>query len=158
MAILTPHPGEAARLLARDTAAIAADRLAAVRELQRRYGGVAVLKAAGTLVADGEGPPGVVCGGNPGMASGGMGDVLTGMIASLWAQVGEAAAARAPRAASGDGALKVAGQAARLAAALHARAGDRAATQQGEPGLVAGDLIDHAAFEFAHLQRLAGRG
>lgn len=144
--IITPHPGEAARLLASDTETIAADRLAAARELQRRYGAVAVLKGAGTLVADGEGPLGVVPGGNPGMASGGMGDVLTGMIAGLWAQ------------AAGGASAHTGAAAARLGAALHAGAGDRAAQQQGEPGLVAGDLIDPAAREFARLQRLAGRG
>ena len=83
--ILTPHPGEAARLLQVAGADIQADRFAAVQALQQRYGGVVVLKGAGTLV----------CGGaevflspycNPGMASGGMGDVLSGVLAALLAQ------------------------------------------------------------------------
>lgn len=118
--VLTPHPGEAARLLGSTTAAVQADRPAAARELQRRYGGVAVLKGAGTLVA---GRELALCPhGNPGMAVGGMGDVLCGLIAALIAQgLGPEAAARA-------GVL------------LHALAGDRAAAR-GERGLIPGDLL-----------------
>ncbi|HET9863795.1 MAG TPA: NAD(P)H-hydrate dehydratase, partial [Steroidobacteraceae bacterium] len=84
--IITPHPGEAARLLGIGTAAVQADRLAAVRELHARYGAVAVLKGAGTLVASGAGQApeiGICDRGNPGMATAGMGDVLTGVIAGL---------------------------------------------------------------------------
>lgn len=118
--VLTPHPGEAARLLGTTTAAVQADRPAAARELQRRYGGVAVLKGAGTLVA---GRDLALCPhGNPGMAAGGMGDVLCGLIAALVAQgLGLEAAARA-------GVL------------AHALAADRAAAR-GERGLVPGDLF-----------------
>lgn len=118
--VLTPHPGEAARLLGSTTAAVQADRPAAARELQRRYGGVAVLKGAGTLVA---GRELALCPhGNPGMAVGGMGDVLSGLIAALLAQgLGPESAARA-------GVL------------LHALAGDRAAAR-GERGLIPGDLL-----------------
>jgi len=118
--VLTPHPGEAARLLGSSTAAVQGDRPAAARELQRRYGGVAVLKGAGTLVA---GRELALCPhGNPGMAVGGMGDVLCGLIAALLAQgLGPEAAARA-------GVL------------VHALAGDRAATR-GERGLIPGDLL-----------------
>jgi NAD(P)H-hydrate epimerase len=122
--ILTPHPGEAARLLGLTTAQVEADRYAAVRALQQRYGGVALLKGAGTLVCDGEAPIGVVPHGNPGMASGGMGDVLSGVIAALWAQGVPAA------------------QAAALGACLHGAAGDAAALARGERGLLAGDLIE----------------
>jgi NAD(P)H-hydrate epimerase len=119
--VLTPHPGEAARLLRCAVAEVEGDRFAAARLLQSHYGGVAVLKGAGTLV---QAPDAVaVCdGGNPGMASGGMGDALTGIVASLIAQRHRPAAA------------------ARLGVALHAEAGDRAA-EEGERGLIAHDLI-----------------
>ena len=122
--VITPHPGEAGRLLGCPTAEVQADRFAAVRRLQGRFGGVAVLKGAGTLVyGASHRPPGVCSGGNPGMASGGMGDALTGIIAALIAQglsLEEAAAA---------------------GVCLHAAAGDLAATQGGERGLLASDLI-----------------
>lgn len=119
--ILTPHPGEAARLLGCTPAEVEADRVAAVRRLQEGYGGVAVLKGAGSLICAGDGLW-LVPGGNPGMASGGMGDVLTGVIAGLRAQ-GLAAAAAAV-----------------TGVWLHAAAGDRAA-RAGERGLLAGDLL-----------------
>ena len=131
--ILTPHPGEAARLLKTTTAKIQQDRFAAVRALTQRYGGVCVLKGSGTLVSDGEAT--WLCDrGNPGMASAGSGDVLTGIIAALYAQ--------------GLSAL----DAARLGVWLHASAGDRAASAHGEIGLLAGDLIAHVSTE---LNRIA---
>ncbi|MEE8059547.1 MAG: NAD(P)H-hydrate dehydratase [Pseudomonadales bacterium] len=121
--ILTPHPGEAARLLSCTVAAVQRDRFAAVTELQRRYGGAVILKGAGTLVADNENPlPGLCYYGNPGMASGGMGDVLSGVLGALLAQGLSPAAA------------------ARLGTCLHACAGDLAAVD-GVRGLVATDLI-----------------
>ena len=121
--VLTPHPGEAARLLARSTAQVQADRFAAAEELVRRYGGACVLKGAGSLVHAGECT--TVCGaGNPGMATAGMGDVLTGVIAALIAQ------GAAPADAACEGVC------------LHAAAGDEAAAE-GERGLLAGDLISH---------------
>jgi NAD(P)H-hydrate epimerase len=84
--ILTPHPGEAARLLGQSVQQIEADRPAAAVALQEKYGGVVVLKGAGTVIVDTAGQIGVCSEGNPGMASGGMGDVLTGVIAGLLAQ------------------------------------------------------------------------
>ena len=121
--ILTPHPGEAARLLGCDGAAIQADRFAAAARLQERYGGVVVLKGAGTLIQDGSGRPVGVCSdGNPGMASGGMGDVLTGVLAALRAQ------GLGPE------------EAAAVGVCLHAAAADVAA-REGEWGLLAGDLM-----------------
>jgi len=119
--VLTPHPGEAARLLNCTTAEIQADRFAAARALQEWYGGVIVLKGSGSLIA---GPGGIrVCGdGNPGMASGGMGDVLTGVIAGLLGQGLSADAA------------------ASLGVCLHAAAADRTAAEGGERGLLATDL------------------
>ena len=83
--IITPHPGEAGRLLGVSTSEIQHDRLLAVKNLQQKYGGVVVLKGQGTLVSDGE-EIWLCRFGNPGMASGGMGDVLTGVIAALLAQ------------------------------------------------------------------------
>ncbi|STC91627.1 Nicotinamide nucleotide repair protein [Edwardsiella hoshinae] len=83
--VITPHPGEAARLLGCSIAQIEQDRPAAVRALQRRYGGVALLKGAGTLIVD-ETRCAIADIGNPGMASGGMGDILSGIISGLLAQ------------------------------------------------------------------------
>jgi ADP-dependent NAD(P)H-hydrate dehydratase / NAD(P)H-hydrate epimerase len=123
---LTPHPGEAARLLGLDPSRVQADRLAAVRSLAARYGGVAVLKGAGTLVAEGDAVPWVCERGNPGMAAAGMGDVLTGVIAAIAAQQAD------PRAALGA--------AAAVGVLVHAQAGDLAA-RGGERGILASDLI-----------------
>jgi NAD(P)H-hydrate epimerase len=123
---LTPHPGEAARLLGTDVAAVQADRLAAVHALADRYGGVAVLKGAGTLVAAGTDAPWVCERGNPGMAAAGMGDVLTGVIAAIAAQQPDPLAAL--------------GKAAAVGVLVHAQAGDLAA-RGGERGILASDLI-----------------
>lgn len=125
--ILTPHPGEAARLLATDTAAVQRDRFAAVSELQKRFGGSVVLKGAGTLIASDNMPLGLCSEGNPGMASGGMGDVLTGVIAGLLAQRSQSETMQA--------------LAARLGVCVHSRAADIAAHQDGERGLLASDVI-----------------
>jgi NAD(P)H-hydrate epimerase len=123
--VLTPHPGEAARLLGCTTGEIQADRFGAVRRLREKYGGICVLKGAGSLVQGGSGRPPAVCtDGNPGMASGGMGDVLTGIIAGLLAQ--------------GIGSE----DAACMGVCLHGAAAD-AAARQGERGLLAGDLMPH---------------
>lgn len=83
--ILTPHPGEAAVLLGCTSQQIQQDRIAAVKALQHRYGGVVVLKGNGTLIYDGAQLE-MCLAGNPGMAVGGMGDILTGIIAGLIAQ------------------------------------------------------------------------
>jgi NAD(P)H-hydrate epimerase len=122
--ILTPHPGEAGRLLGCSSAEIEADRFSAAGSLHASFGGVVVLKGAGTLVADGENPIEVCARGNPGMASGGMGDILTGVIAGLVAQ--------------GFGL----GEAARLGVCLHGAAGD-AAAKEGERGMLAMDLMPY---------------
>ncbi len=120
--ILTPHPGEAGRLLGRSAAAVQADRVAAVNELRSRYGGVAVLKGAGSLVSSHDGPDRICTAGNPGMAAPGMGDVLTGVIGALLAQG------------------LTAEQAATAGVELHARAGD-AAAGAAPRGLLASDLM-----------------
>lgn len=122
--VLTPHPGEAAKLLSCSTADIQQDRLAAVKTLQQQYGGVVVLKGAGSLIANCAEPVFICNAGNPGMATGGMGDVLTGVIAGLIAQ----------------GLNSV--EAAKLGVMTHAIAGDRAA-KKGERGLIASDVIKH---------------
>ena len=122
--VLTPHPGEAARLLGQTSQEIQHDRLEAVRELARRYGGAAVLKGAGTLVVAPNMLPGGCDKGNPGMASAGMGDILSGVIGGLLAQ-----------------GIPL-GEAARLGVILHAMAGDMAA-KDGERGMIASDLLPY---------------
>lgn len=122
--IITPHPGEAARMLGRSTAEVQVDRLGAVSDLRRGFGGVVLLKGAHTLVSGSEQPPWVIDAGNPGMATAGMGDVLTGLLAGLWAQLPEAH----PE------------DLAALAAYVHACAGDIAA-RGGQRGMIASDLL-----------------
>ena len=121
--ILTPHPGEAGRLLGSDSATIQRDRFAALSALQGRYGGTVVLKGTGSLIQHDTDLPLVCPLGNPGMASGGMGDVLTGVIAGLAAQKFGLP------------------ESAQLGVWLHAAAGDRAAARNGERGLLASDLL-----------------
>lgn len=84
--ILTPHPGEAARLLNVSVSEVESDRLLSADRLVKRYGGCVVLKGAGTLVASNDAGPGIIDAGNAGMGSGGMGDVLSGIIGGLLAQ------------------------------------------------------------------------
>jgi len=120
--VITPHPGEAGKLLELSATEIQSDRLAAVNALQERYGGVAVLKGAGSLIAAHGKTPTLCTSGNPGMAAAGMGDVLTGVIAALLGQ-----------------GLTLE-QAAQVGVEAHARAGDAAAAG-GERGLMASDLV-----------------
>ena len=122
--IFTPHPGEMARLLKRTTAAVQADRLGAATGCARRYGVVALLKGAATLVADPAGDATVNPTGNPGMASGGMGDVLTGIVGAL--------------AAAGVGPY----DAARTAAYIHGLSADRVGEHKGLTALNATDVIE----------------
>jgi NAD(P)H-hydrate epimerase len=125
--VLTPHPGEAGRLLEGATVeSVQRDRLAAVRALAARYGAWAVLKGPHTLVATPRADAVVsVCDrGNPGMATGGTGDVLAGTLGALLVQ-------------TGDLELSV-----RAGVLLHSLAGDDAA-KEGERGTVAGDLLPH---------------
>lgn len=127
--VLTPHPGEAARLLGVSVAEIQSDRFAAVRAIAQRYGGVCVLKGSGTIISTQDDPMPWLCDrGNPGLAVAGSGDVLTGVIAALIAQ------GLHPK------------DAARLGVWVHASAGDRLA-RAGERGLLASDL-------FAPLRRI----
>lgn len=121
--VLTPHPGEAARMLYCTTPEVQKDRFAAVSAIHQQYGGVSVLKGAGTLICDGREIQ-VSTTGNPGMASGGFGDVLTGLIAALIAQ-----------------GLSIE-DAAKTSVYLHGEAADLAA-QEGERGLLASDLMPY---------------
>jgi NAD(P)H-hydrate epimerase len=120
--VLTPHPGEASRLLHTSVADIEQDRFDAITRIQHKYSGSVVLKGAGTLVTDGQMI--TVCDrGNPGMATAGMGDILSGIIGSLLAQGLEPFLA------------------ARVGVSLHAMAGDEAAVA-GEKVLLATDLLE----------------
>lgn len=123
--ILTPHPGEMARLLGTTTKKVQQDRIEAARLFAARHQVILVLKGARTVVATPEGTVYINPTGNPGMATGGSGDVLSGIIASLLAQglTGEHAAC--------------------LGVWLHGTAGDRAITKRYSPGsLIAGDIIE----------------
>ncbi len=131
--ILTPHPGEAGRLLNTTAQSIQIDRLAALAELGHRYGGVSVLKGSGTLIGPDDGIPALCTDGNPGMASGGMGDVLSGVLGGLLAQFYRRSLSLQ--------------EIAELGVCLHAAAADEAAVA-GERGLLATDLC-------GPLQRLA---
>jgi NAD(P)H-hydrate epimerase len=121
--VLTPHPGEASRLLGVGTKEIGADRLGAARRLAARTGATVVLKGRYSIVADPSGRAAVNASGNPGMATAGSGDALTGVIGALLAR-------------------ELPGfDAARLGTYLHGDAGDRAAGRLGEDGMIAGDLV-----------------
>lgn len=130
--VITPHPAEAGRLLEMTTADIQADRFAAVQKLQDIYGGVVVLKGAGSLICwrEGDRQQLALCPyGNPAMATGGTGDVLTGVIAGLLAQ---------------HDLINVHVPIAHwvcLAVCLHGAAADALVAKEGERGLLAGDLI-----------------
>jgi len=122
--ILTPHPGEAARLLGCTVPEVEADRIKAAVSLQKRQGGIVLLKGAGTIIADGQRLPSIVSGSNPGMATAGMGDVLAGIIGSLLGQFDNAALATA------------------MGAVLHLEAAGVAAVSKGFMGLLPTDVID----------------
>jgi NAD(P)H-hydrate epimerase len=122
--VLTPHPGEYARLLGVPRDEILRDRIPLVRKTAMDYGLTLVLKMARTLVGEAGGGIAVVPTGNPGMATGGTGDVLTGMIAGLIAGGVDSAAA------------------ARAGAYVHGLAGDVAAARLGQETMLAGDLLD----------------
>ncbi|WP_298448383.1 NAD(P)H-hydrate dehydratase [uncultured Marinobacter sp.] len=123
--ILTPHPGEAARLLNCLVPEVEADRLVAANRLQSLYGGVVLLKGAGTVIASGDAAVDVAGGSNPGMATGGMGDVLSGIIGAVYAQMIESPA-----------------HAAAIGAVVHLEAATRASAKLGYVGLVPTDVID----------------
>ena len=124
--ILTPHPGEAARLLNCSIAEVQHDRVAAARAIQNQYGGTIILKGSGTVICSSEQQIFISTAGNPGMATGGTGDVLSGLLGGLWAQ--------------GFAQDWVA----QLAVCLHGAAADLAVEENGMRGLLATDLIPYA--------------
>lgn len=134
--VLTPHPGEMARLLDCDTAAVQMDRVAAVVRSQDVTGATVVLKGAGTLITGPSGRVWINMTGNPGMATGGTGDVLAGMVAG-WLAQGLSAE-----------------DAACVAVHLHGCAGDAAVVDGAELSLVASDLLDALP---SVIKRLTGR-
>lgn len=122
--ILTPHPGEAARLLKLTRESIQQDRVAALKKLQKTYSGVCVLKGAGSLIAASDEAWAQCDAGNPGMSTAGMGDILSGVIASFVAQGFSLT------------------DAAKCGVLIHAMAGDLAA-KEGERGMIASDLLPY---------------
>jgi NAD(P)H-hydrate epimerase len=132
--VVTPHPGEMARLLGCSTGDVQADRLHAARRFATDHGVVAVLKGARTVIATPEGTAAISPTGNPGMASGGMGDVLSGIVGGLLAQGLDAMAA------------------ASLGVFAHGAAADAIVARRGEVGLLAGDLLDELPPTLARLQ------
>jgi hydroxyethylthiazole kinase-like uncharacterized protein yjeF len=122
--VLTPHPGEAARLLGSSVAAIQEDRLAAARRLADLSGAVVVLKGHRTVLAAPGGIASINASGNPGMATAGAGDVLTGIVGALLARRLDSSIA------------------CRIAVFVHGDAGDRAAAEKGQEGMIAADLLE----------------
>jgi NAD(P)H-hydrate epimerase len=139
--LLTPHPGEFARLSGADARSIQADRTGKARAFAETFGGVLVLKGAGTVVTDGR-QVYVNTTGNPGMATGGSGDVLSGLLGALLAGGQEAFAAAV------------------LGVYLHGKAGDLARDARGETSLIATDLVEYlpAAFKEHTQARSASAG
>ncbi len=136
--VLTPHPGEAGRLLGRTADEVQRDRLAAARGLARESGAVVVLKGQRSIVAAPDGRAAINSSGNAGMATAGTGDVLTGGVGAFLAR--------------GLGAF----DAARLAVFVHGDAGDRAARELGQDGMIASDLVDRLPAALACLARRGG--
>ncbi len=132
--VITPHPGEMAKLLGVSVADVQANRISVAAGFARQTNVVVVLKGAGTIVATPEGRIAINANGNPGMGTGGSGDVLSGMIATLLAQGLPPAAAAA------------------CAVWLHGKAGDIAAERSSQPSLLAGDLLNHIGLAYQALQ------
>lgn len=132
-AVLTPHPGEMGRLLGIETQDVQKKRVNLATDFAREHGVTVVLKGHRTVVSDGEGNRYVNRTGNPGMASAGVGDILTGMIASLM----------------GQGVSPF--EASKLAVHVHGLAGDLAAREKGQISLIASDVLDKLPEAFKRL-------
>jgi NAD(P)H-hydrate epimerase len=124
MPILTPHPGEMARLIGKDAGDVNKDRIGVARAFATEHRCYVVLKGARTVLATPDGKISINPTGNPGMASGGMGDVLAGILAALLAQ------GLSPQ------------EAMKLAVYLHSFVADRIVAEQGMLGMIASDIID----------------
>ncbi|HKT11203.1 MAG TPA: NAD(P)H-hydrate dehydratase [Terriglobia bacterium] len=135
--VLTPHPGEMGRLAGQKTSEIVAHRLEVAREFARRHGVQLVLKGFRTLTASPDGQVWVNPTGNPGMATGGSGDVLTGITAGLLAQYPD----------------RLATEVVAAAVYLHGLAGDIAARELGEASVIAGDILDALPKAYQELKR-----
>lgn len=136
--VLTPHPGELARLLGKTTAAIQTDRLTVARETAQAYNAVVVLKGAHTIIAAPDGTLYLNLTGNPGMATAGSGDVLSGVIGALLGQ------GYTPS------------EAACVGVHIHGMSGDLAALALGARSLIAGDLVEYLPEAFQRIERLQG--
>jgi len=121
--VLTPHPGEMARLLGVSVREVQRDRIAIAKDFAQRYGCYLVLKGARSLIAEPDGSLCINLTGNPGMASGGMGDILTGMIPGFIAQGYDCATST------------------KLAVFAHGLAGDLLSSERGPVGCIAGDVL-----------------
>lgn len=133
--IITPHPGEMARLIGSSIADVQANRLDVATDFATTHRVYVVLKGHRTVIATPEGRVFVNPTGNPGMATGGTGDVLTGMIAAWLAQLLDAEAA------------------CRIAVFLHGAAGDLAEAREGQSAMIATDLLDHLGEALSSLTR-----
>lgn len=133
-AILTPHPGELARLTGRSTAVIAEDGVAAARDASLKFGCEVILKGAPTIVASPDGNTDLCSLGNDGMATAGSGDVLAGLLAGLLAQKFET------------------GPAARVGVMVHSRAGDICRSEIGKHGMLSGDLLRCLPYAWRELE------
>jgi hydroxyethylthiazole kinase-like uncharacterized protein yjeF len=131
--VLTPHPGEMATLFSQEVEEVQRDRCGVALAAARFTHSTVVLKGAGTVVAQDGKPLSVNMTGNPGMATGGAGDVLAGMITSLLGQKLQPF------------------DAARVAVYLHGKAGDMVVCRKSQAGLVAGDLIEEIPYVFRDL-------
>jgi len=137
--VLTPHPGEMARLLGSSVQDIQQDRIQAARNFAETYGLILILKGANSIIASPEGDIFINPTGNPGMATGGMGDVLTGMVGGFLAQ----------------GFVPL--EAAKLGVFLHGLAGDLVAHKKGERGMAATDLIEETPRLLRALAKRSGQ-
>lgn len=138
--VLTPHPGEMARLLGSTISAVQEDRIGNAGRSGREWGATVVLKGARTVIAGPEGCTLINATGNPGLATGGTGDVLTGLIAGLLAQ--------------GIPSIEAAG----AGVFIHGCAADRIAARKGMAGLIAGDLLEEIPLVLQKLYQISGNG
>ncbi len=154
--LLTPHPGEAARLLGTSVAEVQSNRIQAALDLARRFRAVVILKGRYSLIADPEGRVAFNTTGNPGMATGGMGDTLTGILGGILSQ-GVAPGKNAAEDAEYRARTLAPAQAGALAVYAHGLAGDLAAQDLGPVGIVATDVIERLPRALARLQASEAR-